>query len=641
MMGKSWLTEQRRAHSSKFMPDDKLVRKKYLESVSKRYSSVTLPLGPAEGFSLHAVFQPLELRSDPLAAEDLDRKKRRPFLGECLEDEKDADRFYTERDKKEHTDEKLRPVIAENGEDALTKSPQHRVVILGGPGTGKTTTLKHFVGCRAKEALTDSNAPIPIFLSLADLARSQKTLQSYLVDLVEELGIERTYAETLWKAIEAGQAFVCLDSLDEVEPQRRQKMIEWVNAWAAESGNTWVVGSRFTEYKNGSFKHGRFAEWELLPMSHELRLELAERLLPELQRLLENIPEKSLSPATFVKLLEDHPQAAAWGENPLLFSLAAVVFLRTGGLPSSRAMLYREVIEAVLKRPEAGPIWPTILLRLLTQFALWLHQNKGRVFTINDLVSFLADLQGKSLEETADLAERILKSGMMEPVASQTYGFRHQTFQEYLAAVELAERLTHQNPGVREEAWGFAWSKRTYSRWTEVLRLMVGVLSQQSGNRGKSEAQHWLRELIGQRLTEEGDPGDLGLALALKSLAEMTEADEWGTATRLQLQRDIVSTWLDELLKATRGQRRTKRERLQSLARDVFHLHGREVDEALKSLVKALWGQNRIVRDAVCKVLQELGQRVPIEPLLVALNDPDAGIRRVAVEALPTRYATR
>ncbi len=140
--GEIWLTEQRRAQTSRFVPDE-LTRKKYLDSVHKRYSSVTLPLGPTEGFSLHAVFQPLELRRDPLAAEDLDRKKRRPFLGEHLEDEKDAERFQSERDEKERADEKQRPIIAENGEDALTKSPQHRLVILGGPGTGKTTTLKH------------------------------------------------------------------------------------------------------------------------------------------------------------------------------------------------------------------------------------------------------------------------------------------------------------------------------------------------------------------------------------------------------------------------------------------------------------------------------------------------------------------
>ena len=54
-------------------PKDDQARRKYLEQVHKRYNSVTLPIGPAEGFSLQAIFQPLALRRDPLAAGDLER----------------------------------------------------------------------------------------------------------------------------------------------------------------------------------------------------------------------------------------------------------------------------------------------------------------------------------------------------------------------------------------------------------------------------------------------------------------------------------------------------------------------------------------------------------------------------------------
>jgi HEAT repeat protein len=599
---------------------------------------VTLPLGPAEGFSLHAIFQPLELHHDPLAAEDLDRKKRRPFLGERLEDEKNAYHSSFQRNEQEWADEKQRTVIAENGEDALTKSPQRRVVILGGPGTGKTTTLKHLTGCRAKEALTDPNAPIPIFLSLADLARSQKTLQSYLTDLVEELGVERSYAEILWKAIQAGQAFICLDSLDEVEPQRRQKMIEWVNAWAAEQGNTWVIGSRFTEYKGGSFKHGRFAEWELLPMDHQLRLELAERLLPELQRLLQSAPEPSQSPATFVKLLEDHPQAAAWGENPLLFSLAAVVFLRTGGLPASRAMLYQKVLDAIFETRETDLVRRKVLRHVLSDLALELYKAKGRTFSLDDLLALLPIIRQRQHENwiTEEMARRIVNSGLLDVLARETYSFRHQTFQEYLAAVELALRLTHRDQIIREEAWKFAWGKRTYSRWTEILRLMVGVLYQQPGNKGKLEAQHWLQELVGQRSIEEGDPGDLGLALALKSLTEIPEEDEPKQCSSIgQLQHKIVSIWLDELLRTGYDPlRRTKWWRLRPLSIDVFYIHGREVDKALEHLIKTLWSKNKDKRESASELLRELGQRVPLKQLLVALNDPDARVRVAAIKSL-------
>src|SRR5947209_4683850 len=44
-------------------------RTKYLEGMLRRYSSVTLPIGPAQGFSLNAIFQPLALRRDPMEAE--------------------------------------------------------------------------------------------------------------------------------------------------------------------------------------------------------------------------------------------------------------------------------------------------------------------------------------------------------------------------------------------------------------------------------------------------------------------------------------------------------------------------------------------------------------------------------------------
>ena len=106
------------------------------------------------------------------------------------------------------------------------------------------------------------------------------------------------------------------DSLDEVEPQQRARIIELINTWASSAGNTWVVGSRFTEYKGGQFKRGQFSEWELLPMNHAMRQELAQRLLSELQRLLQKPHRILLSPLAFLNLLEHHPRAAAWGEIP-------------------------------------------------------------------------------------------------------------------------------------------------------------------------------------------------------------------------------------------------------------------------------------------------------------------------------------
>ena len=118
-------------------------------------------------------------------------------------------------------------------------------------------------------------------ISLPDLARSDKTLGEYLLRLAKEARVPDHGTTMLERAFDEGRAFLCMDSLDEVAPEQRPSMIRIVNEHATSTGNIWIVGSRFTEYKGGQFRRGQFAEWELQPMTHGLRQELAHRLLPE------------------------------------------------------------------------------------------------------------------------------------------------------------------------------------------------------------------------------------------------------------------------------------------------------------------------------------------------------------------------
>ena len=614
-----------------------LMRTKYLEKVYKRYNSVTLPIGPAEGLSLHAIFQPLMLHLDPLAAEDLERKQRRALLGEKPGANSDivfmdegglAERGSSKRKYAQHS------IKAENGNDALQKSPDGRIIILGGPGTGKTTTLKHLIGAQAKKALSDDNASIPVFLSLADLARSEKSLQNYLADVIEEFGIEKDYADHLWREIERGHAFVALDSLDEVAPLQRGRMIKLVNEQASNSGNTWIVGSRFTEYKGGQFKQGQFLEWELLAMTSPFRHDLAIRLLPELRKLIPSKEDFFPSAEEFVRALENHSHAAAWGENPLLFSLAAVVYIRTGGLPSSRVSLYGEVMEAVLAMREDDAIERRNLLRALSGLALWIHQTKGRTFTNDDMLTFLEEIQKRPWEEAASIAKRIISSGILDTVAHETYGFRHQTFQEYLAAVELTKQLTSLDASIKEEAWKFIWSKRTYSRWTEVLRLMIGILSRMPGSKGRTIAHQWLKELMDQRATPEGDPGELGLELVLKSLVEVTDDKDFYTSKLASLEKSVISLWIKELFEAVKNERYAKSYRFQKLSREVALLRHYDPNTLLNPIIRALKSLDINMREAAANVLKDISIFAPLHKLIEMSKDKDDDIREAAITAL-------
>jgi hypothetical protein len=497
-------------------------RIKYLNHLIDRYRTVTLPTGPIEGLVLQAIFQPLTLRHDPLAVEDLQREQwRTVFVREHMP-RGQPDILFEQH---QALPKGMQPVtIAYTSQEALEKSPERRMVILGGPGTGKTTVLQFLVHEQAQKAITDPSALLPIMISLPDLARSGSPLQKYLSRLTEEAWIPDDFALTLARAIEEGEAFICLDSLDEVTPELRPDMIRMINERAAHHGNTWIVGSRFTDYKGGQFQRGQFAEWELQPMTHTLRLELARRLLPELSRLpLHRRAQEGSHHLAFVHHLEAHSQAAAWGENPLLFSLAAVVFVRLGQLPSSRVALYEQVIKAVLQIREKNPRRRMMLYHVLSCLALELYTRKGRTFNSQDLLVHLPDIR-QSLQEnwaTEDMAQRLLNSGILSVLPHDVCNFRHQTFQEYLAAGALARQLV--SSPTSDAAWEFIWERRTYSRWTEVLRLMVGVLVREHHREGAYKARAWLSTLIEQQQTPRGDPGNQGLSLALKSLAEIVE----------------------------------------------------------------------------------------------------------------------
>jgi len=320
--------------------------------------------------------------------------------------------------------ERVHPVvIAENGDDALRKSSQRSLVVLGGPGTGKTTLLKHLVGDHARKALADRMALLPILISLPLLARSGKTLKEYLTSTVQDMMVHEGFAQVLWNALQQGKALVSLDSLDEVAPRERPEQIRLINEWASTTTSIYVVGSRFTDYKGGQLRSELFTEWELLPMNPSLRRELAKRLLPELCRLMR--PEEVWiegKGSVFVDLLEQQEQIAAWSENPLLFSLSAMAFVSTGTLPSSRTLLYQEVIDAILILREPDRTWQEMLRSALAFLALELYQEKGRTFTRNDLLRLLRLLRKRQDEywNTEEIVYRVLDSGIVDVVARDT-----------------------------------------------------------------------------------------------------------------------------------------------------------------------------------------------------------------------------
>jgi GTPase SAR1 family protein len=130
-------------------------------------------------------------------------------------------------------------------------SPEVRgkLLILGQPGAGKTTTLLNLAKGLIEKAEADSNYPIPVMLNLASWPDESQSIREWLVvELLSKYGI----------SIKLGQAWITervilplLDGLDEVISEKQESCVKQINEFLeGEAPPLYtVVCSRFAEYE--------------------------------------------------------------------------------------------------------------------------------------------------------------------------------------------------------------------------------------------------------------------------------------------------------------------------------------------------------------------------------------------------------
>jgi hypothetical protein len=166
-----------------------------------------------------------------------------------------------------HGRQRLVPIRSDIVEVVDDPAIDHKLLILGEPGAGKTTVLLQLMERLVARAELDESQPIPVLISLASW-KNDKTIGDWLV---EELQIKHGVRVDLgvrWR--DSGKLAPLFDALDELPPQHQHACVEAINDFQQEYGpSQLVVCCRRAEYENLSVKLRLRGAVCLLPLTTE------------------------------------------------------------------------------------------------------------------------------------------------------------------------------------------------------------------------------------------------------------------------------------------------------------------------------------------------------------------------------------
>jgi hypothetical protein len=280
-------------------------------------------------------------------------------------------------------------------EEALSRFK--KITVLGEPGAGKTTILRHLAVKMADGALP--NLPdLPVYVELRSFVESgmEDLLDFVVSNFAKPYNFpERSYLE---KKLNDGEAALLLDGLDEVLGGKSPEEAKRVYNQLAK-----VVTGLAIEFSNAPIAVTcRRAGWQGLQGFHTL--EVLDFDESQIQKFVNNWFKSDPSKAKELQQeLEKNLRMKTLAGNPLILSLMAIVYERELKLPERRSELYQHCVEVLLEEWDSEPnrgiqrlnqFTPTQMQNLLIEVAWYFHlQGKGyfrEAELLRQLLSFLS-----------------------------------------------------------------------------------------------------------------------------------------------------------------------------------------------------------------------------------------------------------
>jgi formylglycine-generating enzyme required for sulfatase activity/energy-coupling factor transporter ATP-binding protein EcfA2 len=386
------------------------------------------------------------------------------------------------------------------------------LLMMGDPGSGKSTFVKHLAYILAQAGLADDPVSwlaqlngwehglfLPVRVELRNLAAfadanpsltRTKLLFGFMKQEFKDWGMEDVWREFIADVqSDIGRILFMLDGLDEVPTSQRQLVVDAVNdLYSLYSMHRYIVTCRPYAYVGQPWRLTGFHEVTLAPFSEEQIDGFIENWYQQLAERgrLESRTQAS-EKARRLKEAVQRRDLIGLAERPLLLTVMAQLHAYTGQLPEDRTQLYADAVQLLLQRWEGRLEKEVGLLEYLNvpglkmsdleeglyKVAFNAHQGSASLegtadIKEGDLVRWLKPYLGGSLDKADQFVNYIReRAGLLIRHKTDAYTFPHRSFQEFLTACHWLTLSDY--PGE-----SYAMIEADMDRWREVFILAAG-----------------------------------------------------------------------------------------------------------------------------------------------------------------------
>ncbi|MBD2303852.1 NACHT domain-containing protein [Nostoc sp. FACHB-190] len=334
------------------------------------------------------------------------------------------------------------------GENAVKK--YKKLIVLGKPGAGKTTFLKH-LALQCNERIFMPNL-VPIFLNLKYFseASNSPSLLEYMGQVFFECGVT---TEQIQKLFIGRSILLLLDGLDEVKSEHYERTLNEIrNLSRMFYENHYIITCRIAAKEYSYDVLDKFNEVEIADFSEE-------QINLFIYQWFKAKNKKVIQAEEAIKFLKNNYRLSQLAVTPLLLTLICLVFEEKCTAPNNRSELYTEGLEILLSKWDAKrgiqreQVYQILSLQrkkdLLSYIAFKTFKQKKFFFTQKEAKTYIQEYI-QNLSSNAEREEEALEldsaailhgfeahHGLLVERAKGIYSFSHLTFHEYFTAREI------------------------------------------------------------------------------------------------------------------------------------------------------------------------------------------------------------